>query len=141
MAGGTVVETGIAGAFQITETGLRTIEPGGAAGPLVGAERPLSPFAAQSHDEQLPPNPLQASLEFARVHTAPPASRQAPQRIAIKPGDVIKLAQLRVRELNAEIRRLKSLERERDQLKRLLSAANTQKGKAAVRPLRSPSVG
>lgn len=54
--------------------------------------------------------------------------------------DVIKLARAQLKQLNAEIKRLKKLEVQRDAIKRLLAAADAKpEGAANVRPLRSSS--
>ncbi len=139
MADASIVATGISGGFQITEAGLATIDPSAPNGRLVSAEMPLSPFAQEQQHETLPPNPLQRSLEFAQRH-AQPHPKPARQAFSLTPGAVLKLARHRVRELSAEIRRLKALEKERDQLKRLIAAAS-KKPQAPVRPLRSSQTG
>ncbi len=53
------------------------------------------------------------------VGSAPPAAKPSP----LKPVDVVKLARARLREVERDIKRLKKLEVERDELKRLLDAA------------------
>lgn len=67
---------------------------------------------------------------------APPAAgkkRQAP-RVDPAPPNVLKLARERLRYVEREIKRLKKLEVERDELRRLLDAAKT-KPRAVVREL------
>lgn len=59
---------------------------------------------------------------------------------AISPADVIKLARARLRDVEKEIRRCKALEKERDQLRRLLDAADA-KPRAVVRELPKRSAG
>ncbi len=59
----------------------------------------------------------------------------APAPVA-SPGNVIASAKARVKELRAELRRMKSLQKELAELERLLKAAK-QKPTASVRPLRS----
>lgn len=56
----------------------------------------------------------------------------------LTPTKITALARARIAELNREIKHLKSLVRERDELKRLLTAAKKkpQDGGAVVRPLR-----
>lgn len=53
-----------------------------------------------------------------------------------KPLNVVQAARVRLRELNTELARMKKLERERDQLVRLLAAAKTPNGTKAAIPLR-----
>jgi hypothetical protein len=45
---------------------------------------------------------------------------------AIRPRDVVRLARARLREVERDIRRIKKLETERDELKRLLAAADNR---------------
>lgn len=137
--GATFVATGMSGGFAITEDGLRAMAPDGQLGSHVGPAESLSPFADPApHQQERPPvNPLQASLEFARQHTEPRPKPASPQRLAIKPGDVVRLAKHQLRQLRAEIKRLKGLEREANELERLIKAAQTKPKKAAVAALRT----
>lgn len=58
--------------------------------------------------------------------------------LAVAGINIVASARQRIRELNAEIKRLESLRKERDELQRLVKAAKTKpKGGAIVRPLRS----
>lgn len=69
-----------------------------------------------------------------------PVAPAAPQATtaALTPKNILKLARARMRELNKEIARLTALKAERDQIKRLLAAANqTTDGQTNVRPLRT----
>jgi len=78
------------------------------------------PAHALEEAEDAPPPPA----------VAPSAHRTTPATAAASPDaplDVIKAAKARVRFLNAEIRRLRKLETERDELVRLLAAAKTPK--------------
>ena len=65
---------------------------------------------------------------------AAPTNKSAP----VTDRDVVRLARARLRELNAEIKRLRKLEAQRDALKRLLAAADKKtEGPAVVRALRT----
>jgi hypothetical protein len=137
-----IVSTGVQlGAFQITESGIRTVEQDAPNGRAIEGfpQASLSPLAQPQRAELPPINPLQSSMLFAEQQLAR-QSAPAPKPFTVTPGAVLKLARHRLKQLNAEIRRLKALEREREQLTRLIAAA-TSKPKAAVRALRSPSVG
>lgn len=66
-----------------------------------------------------------------------PKTVEAPHRAQakpIKPVDVVKMARARLRDVDREIKRLKKLEIERDELKRLIDAA-TGKPLAIVRSM------
>lgn len=82
-------------------------------------------------DPDTPANPLATAQ--ARSVAAQPNTKQAPPK-KTAPFNVLAAAKARVRELNREIARLEKLTVERDQLKRLLAAANQKTG--AVLPLR-----
>lgn len=51
------------------------------------------------------------------------------------PKNIVQLARARLREVKAEVRRLRALEKERDQLERLIEAA-TNKPRATVREIK-----
>jgi hypothetical protein len=71
-----------------------------------------------------------------RVFVAPVAVAAKP--IELSPKDILKLARQRLRELNREIKKLTALKSERDQIKRLLAAANqTTDAQTNVRALRT----
>jgi len=73
-------------------------------------------------------NPLgQTDDKPKRVAKVKPAAKPD------KPVDVLKLARARLRELKTEIARLHRLEKERDQLERLLAAANSTETKREKR--------
>ncbi len=79
--------------------------------------------------------PPQHAME--RVAVRPPVlvvAQRIEQPTHLKPIDVIKLARRRLREVERDIRRIKALERERDELKRLLDAADNRP-RAVVREL------
>ncbi len=69
-----------------------------------------------------------------RPGAAPPQSAKPPA-CAPKARDMVRDIKARLRVVNAEIRARKTLERERDQLQRLLTAAKTKP--ATVRAIRS----
>jgi hypothetical protein len=52
-----------------------------------------------------------------------PGVSKAPAPIREKPQDIVKLARARLREVEREIKRLQKLEKERDELRRLIDAA------------------
>lgn len=90
-------------------------------------------------EEAVPPQlPLQA-IEEPSLPPPPPQPSPAKPVIATGVGNVLANARARVRELNAEIKRLESLRKERDELTRLLAAAKKQPPKrtATVRQLRA----
>jgi hypothetical protein len=72
------------------------------------------------------------------VPVAQPLKRASEPAAKLTPKTLLRDARARVAELNREIKRMKSLVKERDALKRLLSAAKKQPldGGAVVRPLR-----
>lgn len=75
-------------------------------------------------------------------HQAPVAQRRGAvsprQTASVSDRDVIRLARARLRELNAELKRMKKLESQRDAIKRLLAAADKKtEGPAVVRALRT----
>lgn len=79
-------------------------------------------------------------------------AQQAPRPVAVAPvrpvpvtvavtatlskQDILSRARSELKALNAEIRRLEKLKRQRDELKRLLAAAKTPKPNATIRALR-----
>jgi hypothetical protein len=81
------------------------------------------------------------------VSREPPEQRELPRPQPVKQSkattpiagvNIVASARQRIRELSAEIKRLESLRKERDELQRLVKAAKTKpKGSAIVRPLRS----
>jgi len=73
-------------------------------------------------DVQTAPRPV------AKRHRAAPAAASTPK-------DVVRMARRRLREVEAEIKRLRRLERERDELKRLVDAASN-KPRAVVREIK-----
>lgn len=79
------------------------------------------------------------ALAPAKTIAAPPKfAAPAPVAESLRPRDVLRLARKRLAELNREIKKLKALTSERDQIKRLLAAANqSTDGQANVRPLRT----
>ncbi len=81
----------------------------------------------------IPANADMFRVQEPRAAAAPKA--QPARRIALdKPLNVIKAAKARLRELEREIKRVRALEKERDELRRLLDAA-TNKPRAVVREL------
>lgn len=77
-------------------------------------------------------------VETAQVQVPPEnvaPTRQRKPRARVESFDVIKAAKARLRELDRQIRQLKKLEKEREQLKRLLDAA--QGRPAEVKRLRA----
>lgn len=63
------------------------------------------------------------------------AMRKQPVLRKSAPKNIIQLARARLREVKAEVRRLKALEKERDQLERLIAAA-MNKPRAIVRDIK-----
>lgn len=72
--------------------------------------------------------------------SAPATTRAVPKAKPIAPRDVLRLARARLREVEAELKRIRRLEAERDELKRLLDAASN-KPRAVVRELPKRSAG
>ena len=64
----------------------------------------------------------------------PPAPTKKPTVVTVKasPKDVVALAKARLKEVKAELRNKAALEKERDQLERLIAAAEDKKPRAAV---------
>ncbi len=78
-----------------------------------------------------------ASADLFRAPEPPaPARAQAGKRIAKKdkPLNIVKAAKQRLKDVEREIKRLRALEKERDELRRLLDAAINQP-RAAVRDI------
>jgi hypothetical protein len=75
--------------------------------------------------------------EDARESSPPPRPLKAPpaRAQAITPKDVVKLARTRLREVEKDLKRLRRLEVERDELRRLLDAAKT-KPRGVVREIK-----
>lgn len=118
--------------FQYTPGGIMPLDDA-QAGYAQAAVHPAAPPNQQPTQQTLP--------SLAEVAPRPKQSAPAPRATAAQPvlggtGQLIKAAKQRLRELNAEIKRLRSLERERDELQRLLKAAK-QKPANNVRSLRS----
>lgn len=80
------------------------------------------------HGAAVPSAELDEDDDKERVPTAKAPSaispRTPPKSVPLKPRDVIKLARARLREVNREISRIKKLEKERDELSRLVAAAD-----------------
>lgn len=75
------------------------------------------------------------SARAAAVPASSPKGKRASSRSPLPPPpNVLKLARARLRAVESEIRRLKKLEAERDELRRLIDAA-TNKPRAVVREL------
>ena len=72
-------------------------------------------------------------VEFVQG-TVPVRSMPRPRKAPPRPINVVRLAKQRLREVEREIKRLKALETERDELRRLLDAA---KAPARARTLKS----
>jgi hypothetical protein len=89
------------------------------------------------------PKPVEAfvapSESAPRMVTKP--TRVEPEqakRQPLTPNGIVKQARVELRALDLEIKRLEKLKKQRDELKRLISAAtNKRDGLAAVRPIRT----
>lgn len=68
---------------------------------------------------------------------APPfaAMKKAPKSGAVSPKNIVATAKKRLRDIESELRRMKRLEKERDELRRLVEAA-TNKPRAVVREIK-----
>lgn len=77
------------------------------------------------------PGPVPVSPQAVHVtaHRAPVATVQ-PKPMSLSPRDVVRLARRRLREVKADIKRLGKLQKEREQLERLLLAADGKFPKA-----------
>lgn len=83
------------------------------------------------------PRPIEAQAPSGSVQLPPPRerSRAAEQpNQPVSPSDVLRLAKARVKELKAELRKMKSLQRELDELEQLLGRSKKTTPKN-VRPL------
>lgn len=83
------------------------------------------PAASMAHVEAALAGVPRRAEQHARRFAASPSS----------PRDVIRGARLRVKEIRAELRRLKALQRELAELERLLAAAKNKSPRATVRAL------
>lgn len=86
------------------------------------------------------PEPVRMVAPQERQHYLAPADTERPYRKAVdkrqldSAGSVIAMAKRQLRELDKEIKRLKKLEPQRDALRRLLAAADTNaSGQSATR--------
>lgn len=68
---------------------------------------------------------LFAAIEGKTTIEAEPAQAPTPPKAAkpIKPQNIVSLAKARLREVKTELRRMRALEKERDELERLIKAA------------------
>lgn len=98
-----------------------------AEGAIAGAS--LAPAQIAEAAKVAPVRPVPAQPVVAAKPTV-----VAAKAAALKPVDVVKLARTRLREVERDIKRLKKLETERDELKRLLDAA-AHKPRATIRSL------
>lgn len=64
-----------------------------------------------------------------------PAPQRATPPIQSKPINVVALARRRLREIKSELRRMRQLERERDELQRLVDAASNRRPRAVVKTI------
>lgn len=86
---------------------------------------------AVESDPGTPTNPLAVAQTAPKVAAGKPSAASLAgtnKRAPLESFDVVRAAKARVRELNREIARLEKLKTERDQLKRLLVAANQKTG-------------
>lgn len=67
-------------------------------------------------------------------HVQQPVSRQQPRKPA--PKNVVALAKARLREVKADLRRLKALEKEKGELERLIAAAENKPPKPNLREIK-----
>ncbi len=99
----------------------------------IRGERSVDQGIEQGSDTIVPANPAMFRTPEVQNVAAPRA--QPAKRIATdKPFDVIKAAKARLRAVEREIKRLRALETERDELRRLLDAA-MNKPRATVREI------
>lgn len=82
-------------------------------GAIAGASVDIIPAWTQ----MVIPNASSMRIDNAGLHIGADAK-------PLKPRDVVKLAKARLKDVNREIARLHKLERERDELKRLIDAAD-----------------
>ena len=109
----------------------------------VGAECQIIHACVECDARWNPPAEDEQETPRATVAT-PQRPAMAPQRpsASLTPRNIIKLSRERLRELDREIKRLESLKKERDEIKRLLAAAKTkQDGRSNLRPLRTANQG
>lgn len=99
--------------FEFTPAGIVPL-----AAPTV--ENAIAPAAVAAPAASVVPD--RKALEPSRKAS----SIEAPAASAGKPLNVCKLARARLKEIEREIKRLQSLEKERDELRRLLDAAKTK---------------
>lgn len=89
----------------------------------VNGVRPTAPMD-EDEDDELAPAPA-----------APPPPQRATPPIQSKPINVVALARRRLREIKSELRRMRQLERERDELQRLVDAASNRRPRAVVKTI------
>lgn len=124
--------------YQFTPGGIFELEPDGSV-PLPKQER--GDIGSSQVKPRLPI--VQTNGGLALSAFVPPTREDVALGLrpkAISPADVIKLARARLRDVEREIKRCKALEKERDQLRRLLDAADN-KPRAVVRELPKRSAG
>lgn len=112
--------------FQYTPGGIRPI--GDSTGIDVSAQHGAAVvLTASSSDEDWS---KQEAADVARVEPAPAPKAKAPAKTAaaahvpgVTPRTVLKAARARTKEIRAELRRMKALQKELGQLERMLAAA------------------
>lgn len=74
-----------------------------------------------------------AVLEVAQVDVTQPVQQRTLRQQTHSPKNVVALARARLREVKAELRRLKALEKEKGELERLIAAAESKPSRSNVR--------
>ena len=85
------------------------------------------------------PPPFAIAASAAEAPTVAPVKAtptKAKTQAVVTPKNIVALAKARLREVKLELRRMKTLEKERGELERLISAAEDTKPRAVVRELK-----
>ncbi len=86
--------------------------------------------------EKLPDFNMESGAQLGALWEETPAPRQpAPQRKPT-PQNILSLAKARLREVKQELKKLKTLDKERGELERLIAAAEDKKPRAVVREIK-----
>lgn len=95
------------------------------------------PQGADYHASMVPPKPVAQPQPLVAQSPAPVQASAPMPKGALAPGELLKMARARVREIDAQLKRMGALKRERDELNRLLRAAKERPSKSEkVTPLR-----
>lgn len=130
--------------FELTPTGIHRIggeERQTAEGPALFLGVQTTGEGGDPSGNAPPPEPraipgVVPNAELLQRYGAPAPVVQRPTPAKIGPGDIVRAAKRRCKELRAEIREMRRLEKEYEQLRRLIAAAEG-KPSAAVRSIDS----